>query len=172
MIIGILPGIAVLGVLLNFLNIVVFASQRSTAAKYLTALSCSDVGESLQKTSFDLQLLSSTNHIPTFLENGSIHMNEHPHIELGLQRGNTGSLQSKLCLISCSLLQGQIWSEAKIVNKTFLFYSCPSNWRRTYGFCRALSLLRRPQFWSLHLPTSSSSDLVTYSLLHALRAKR
>ncbi|KHJ98841.1 hypothetical protein OESDEN_01172 [Oesophagostomum dentatum] len=43
-VIGILPAIAILGVLLNFLNIVVFASQRNTAAKYLTALSCSDVG--------------------------------------------------------------------------------------------------------------------------------
>ncbi|KAL6739647.1 hypothetical protein Aduo_013078 [Ancylostoma duodenale] len=44
MVIGILPALAILGVLLNFLNIVVFASQRNTAAKYLTALSCSDVG--------------------------------------------------------------------------------------------------------------------------------
>ncbi|KAK5968366.1 hypothetical protein GCK32_014278 [Trichostrongylus colubriformis] len=44
MVIGILPVMATIGVFLNFLNIVVFSSQRNTAAKYLTALSCSDVG--------------------------------------------------------------------------------------------------------------------------------
>ncbi|VDL83653.1 unnamed protein product [Nippostrongylus brasiliensis] len=44
LIIGILPVMAVLGLFLNFLNIVVFSSQGNTAAKYLTALSCSDVG--------------------------------------------------------------------------------------------------------------------------------
>ncbi|VDO52419.1 unnamed protein product [Haemonchus placei] len=43
-VIGILPVMATIGVFLNFLNIVVFSSQRNTAAKYLTALSCSDVG--------------------------------------------------------------------------------------------------------------------------------
>ncbi|VDK59125.1 unnamed protein product [Cylicostephanus goldi] len=45
LVIGILPVLAILGIVLNFINIIVFASQRNTAAKYLTALSCSDVGE-------------------------------------------------------------------------------------------------------------------------------
>ncbi|KIH56096.1 hypothetical protein ANCDUO_13728 [Ancylostoma duodenale] len=59
MVIGILPALAILGVLLNFLNIVVFASQRNTAAKYLTALSCSDVEEKLSLMGIDLLVHSN-----------------------------------------------------------------------------------------------------------------
>ncbi|VDM53759.1 unnamed protein product [Angiostrongylus costaricensis] len=44
LIIGILPVVAITGVFLNFLSITVFSLQRNTAARYLTALSCSDVG--------------------------------------------------------------------------------------------------------------------------------
>ncbi|CAI4228407.1 unnamed protein product [Auanema sp. JU1783] len=44
MIVCILPVISLLGIILNFINITVFSDQRGTAAKYLTALSCSDVG--------------------------------------------------------------------------------------------------------------------------------
>uniref|UniRef100_A0A1I7XRC9 G_PROTEIN_RECEP_F1_2 domain-containing protein n=1 Tax=Heterorhabditis bacteriophora TaxID=37862 RepID=A0A1I7XRC9_HETBA len=44
MIIGFLPLISILGVVLNLVNIIIFSTQRNTAAKYLTALSCSDVG--------------------------------------------------------------------------------------------------------------------------------
>ncbi|CAI5455622.1 unnamed protein product [Caenorhabditis angaria] len=39
-----LPIISFVGVVLNFFNIFIFCEQKNTAAKYLTALSCSDVG--------------------------------------------------------------------------------------------------------------------------------
>ncbi|CAA91789.3 G-protein coupled receptors family 1 profile domain-containing protein [Caenorhabditis elegans] len=39
-----LPLISFVGVVLNFFNIFIFCDQKNTAAKYLTALSCSDVG--------------------------------------------------------------------------------------------------------------------------------
>ncbi|CAB3400157.1 unnamed protein product [Caenorhabditis bovis] len=44
LIVLLLPAISLLGVILNFFNIFIFAEQKNTAAKYLTALSCSDVG--------------------------------------------------------------------------------------------------------------------------------
>ncbi|CAL2050747.1 hypothetical protein CAEBREN_11884 [Caenorhabditis brenneri] len=44
LIVVLLPLISFVGVVLNFFNIFIFCEQKNTAAKYLTALSCSDVG--------------------------------------------------------------------------------------------------------------------------------
>ncbi|CAD6197304.1 unnamed protein product [Caenorhabditis auriculariae] len=44
LIVVLLPIISIVGVVLNFFNIFIFCQQKNTAAKYLTALACSDVG--------------------------------------------------------------------------------------------------------------------------------
>uniref|UniRef100_A0A8R1I4I8 G_PROTEIN_RECEP_F1_2 domain-containing protein n=1 Tax=Caenorhabditis japonica TaxID=281687 RepID=A0A8R1I4I8_CAEJA len=49
LIVLLLPLISFVGVILNFFNIFIFCEQKNTAAKYLTALSCSDVGQTIKK---------------------------------------------------------------------------------------------------------------------------
>ncbi|CAJ0583939.1 unnamed protein product, partial [Mesorhabditis spiculigera] len=44
MIIGILPVMSIIGVFFNIINVLVFRTQKNVAARYLTALSCSDTG--------------------------------------------------------------------------------------------------------------------------------
>ncbi|CAJ0959014.1 unnamed protein product, partial [Mesorhabditis belari] len=44
MIIGVLPVMSIVGVFFNVINVIVFRTQRNVAARYLAALSCSDIG--------------------------------------------------------------------------------------------------------------------------------